>query len=395
MKAFFRKKQITAILFVISLTIFAIVNGIYAWPLLQSKVGDMHSITDIENAINETMYQKTAFIESYGLLQSVLDKKEINNFEVIKGSDDMLYLTSKQNKPRDITTIIERMKTLQKVVEKNDGQLITLLPPDKYLEGKSASLDAYPQSYNNETADAYVTGLRQAGIDVLDYRDYFQESSLSIQDIFYKTDHHWKIESAFLASNELIQYLNTKDSLQLDSDGYYRNIENYNQITYPNSYIGSLGRKTGKLYSDIEDFTLIYPKYETSFIYDMNHYGEITHREGRMDDTLINPSYFVDKRDDYLNPLYDFYAAYLDYNCSYAKIINKNNPDGLKVAFYKDSYSLPLITFFSQVCSEVELIDPRYYDGDIDQYFKSNTFDYVFVSITPDMLYEENFIFYR
>lgn len=395
MKAFFRKKQVTAIIFVISLTLFTIVNGVYAWPILQNTWHKNSSFADVENVINESIYQKTSFIESYGLLQSLLDKKEINNFEVIKGNDGMLYLTSKQAKPRDVTPMIERMIKLQDVVESNQGQVITLVPPDKYLEGKSASLHAYPQSYNNETADNYVKGLQQADIDVLDYRDYFKQSPLSIQDIFYKTDHHWKIESAFLANNELIAYLNTKDGLYLDPTGYYRNIENYNQITYSNSYIGSLGRKTGKLYSDIEDFTLIYPKYETSFTYDMNHYGEKTHREGRMDDTLINPSYFVNTREDYLNPQYDFYAAYLDYNCSFAKIVNKNNPDGLKVAFYKDSYSLPLITFFSQVCSEVTLIDPRYYDGNIDQYFKTNAFDYVFVSISPDMLYEENFIFYK
>ena len=166
-------------------------------------------------------------------------------------------------------------------------------------------------------------------------------------------------------------------------------------MTYKKSYIGSLGRKTGKLYSGVEDFTLIYPKYETSFVYDMNHYGQTTHREGRMDDTLINPSYFVNIRKDYLSPQYDFYAAYLDYNCSYAKIVNNNNPTGLKVAFYKDSYSLPLITFFSQVCSEIEIIDPRYYDGNIDKYFHENAFDYVFVSISPDLIYEDSFLFYQ
>lgn len=392
MKQFFIKKEITAVIFIMSLVAFSIINCIYSWPLSKEK---FISFQNIETKINNQLYQKILFIESYGFIQSVLGKKEFNNFEVIKGKDDMLYFTSQQTKPRETSVIVERMKRLQNVVEKNNGQFITLLPPDKCLEGKSDSLKGYPSSFNNETANAYVQGLKNNGIDVLDYREYFQKSSLAIQDIFYQTDHHWKIESAFLAFNQLIDYLNRRDSLNIDSKHYYRDINNYNQITYKNSYIGSLGRKTGKIYGGVEDFTVIYPKYETSFVYDMNHYGQKTHREGRMEDTLINPSYFTNIRKDYLNSQYDFYASYLDYNCSYAKIINKNNPKGLKVAFYKDSYSLPLITFFSQVCSEIEIIDPRYYDGNINKYFQENSFDYVFVSISPDLLYEDSFVFYH
>lgn len=395
MKQFFIKKEITAVIFIISLVTFSVINCIYSWPFLKEELTSTISTQDIETKMNNELYQKNSYIESYGFIQSVLGKREFNNFEVIKGTDNMLYLTSQQTKPRDTSIIVERMKRLQDVVENNNGQLVTLVPPDKYLEGKSASLDGYPSSFNNETADRYVQGLKDKGIEVLDYREYFQKSSLSIQDIFYQTDHHWKIESAFLATHELINYLNEKDSLNLDPEYYYRDINNYNQMTYKKGYIGSLGRKTGKLYSGVEDFTLIYPKYETSFVYDMNHYGQTTHREGRMDDTLINPSYFVNIRKDYLSPQYDFYAAYLDYNCSYAKIVNNNNPTGLKVAFYKDSYSLPLITFFSQVCSEIEIIDPRYYDGNIDKYFHENAFDYVFVSISPDLIYEDSFLFYQ
>ncbi len=76
----------------------------------------------------------------------------------------MLYLTSQQTKPRDTSIIVERMKRLQDVVENNNGQLVTLVPPDKYLEGKSASLDGYPSSFNNETADRYVQGLKIKGL---------------------------------------------------------------------------------------------------------------------------------------------------------------------------------------------------------------------------------------
>ncbi|MEG0276777.1 MAG: hypothetical protein RR630_07100 [Coprobacillus sp.] len=384
MKHFFIKKEITASLFIIILVLFSIVNCVYSLPI------DMQ---EIESSINNSLLMKTSFIESYGFMQSVLEKRELNNFEVLKDNNDMLYLTSHQFSLRNVSQMVSRMHRLKETVESNNGQLITLIPPDKILEKRDASLDGYPYSYNNETADAYKEGLKN--ISVLDYRDIFLEKGLTNSDVFFKTDHHWKIETAFQAFQELVDYLNKKDSLKLDPQYYYRDLNNYNQFLYKDSYIGSIGRKTGKLYGGVEDYTLIYPNFETSFEYDMQHYGEKTHRAGRMDDTLINPHYFKIDRKDYLNPQYDFYSAYLDYNCSYAKIVNKNNPDGLKVVFYKDSYSMPLITFFSTVCSEIEIIDPRYYDKDINKYFEENKFDYVFVSMSPDLLYEDSFIFYK
>ncbi|MFR7592426.1 MAG: alginate O-acetyltransferase AlgX-related protein [Longibaculum sp.] len=394
MKQFFLKKEITAILFIVSLIGFAIVNCVYAFPFLNETLKNGKSFQEIETLVNENLYQKKTFIESYGLIQESLDKKEFNNFEVIKGHDDMLYLSSLQFQERKTTQIIERMNKLQKVVKKQNGQLITLLPPDKYIEGKSSPLSGYPYSYNNETANQYINGLKKIGVPVLDYREYFQKTSLPIEDIFYKTDHHWKIQSAFQATQELIDFLNQKDSLNLDSDHFYYDINNYNQMTYKNCYIGSLGRKTGQIYSQAEDFTLIYPKFETNFTYDMDYYGNKTHKEGRMEDALINLYYFSSYQND-SNGQYDLYNSYLDYNCSYAKIVNKNNPNGLKVAFYKDSFSMPLITFFSHVCSEIDIIDPRFYDGDIDEYFQKNTFDYVFVSISPDLISEEAFLFFK
>lgn len=395
MKQFFIKKEITAIIFIISLVIFSIINCIYTLPSIQNSLQEDLTVESIDSVVNDSLYQKIFFIESYGYIQSLLNKKEVNNFEVIKDKNNMLYLTDSQTQVRDVSKIISRMKRLKETVESNQGKLMTLLPPDHFIESKSELMDGYPYNFNNETANNYIQGLEENNIDVLDFREYFMNSDLSIEDVFYKTDHHWKIESAFLANSELIQYLNKKGQLNLDPEGYYRDINHYNQITYKNKYVGSLGRKTGIIYSGLEDFTLIYPKYETLFTYDMEHYGNKTHREGRLEDTLINQAYYQEDRNDYLNPLYDFYSSYLDYNCSFAKIVNKNNPTGLKVAFYKDSFSMPLITFFSQVCSEIDIIDPRYYDGDINQLFEDNIYDYVFVSVSPDLINEESFIFYQ
>ena len=120
MKQFFIKKEITAVIFIISLVTFSVINCIYSWPFLKEELTLTISTQDIETKMNNDLYQKNSYIESYGFIQSVLGKREFNNFEVIKGTDNMLYLTSQQTKPRDTSIIVERMKRLQAVVENNN-----------------------------------------------------------------------------------------------------------------------------------------------------------------------------------------------------------------------------------------------------------------------------------
>ena len=76
-----------------------------------------------------------------------------------------------------------------------------------------------------------------------------------------------------------------------------------------------------------------------------------------------------------------------------SKIKNIENPDGLKVLFVKDSLIVPTAAFFSSVCSSIDMIDPRYYDGDILEYAKSHDYDFVFISVYPQNLTKEFFPF--
>ena len=66
---------------------------------------------------------------------------------------------------------------------------------------------------------------------------------------------------------------------------------------------------------------------------------------------------------------------------------------GIKVLFIKDSFSLPLSAFLSNVCSDVYLVDPRYYDGDITDLTNKLKTDFVFVTFSPPNLTMEFFNF--
>ncbi len=63
-------------------------------------------------------------------------------------------------------------------------------------------------------------------------RDDILNKSMKYEDAFYKTDTHWKIETVFKSYTYLIDRLNADYNENLDSDYKFRDLENYNVITY-------------------------------------------------------------------------------------------------------------------------------------------------------------------
>ena len=393
----FIKKFITTILFIIFLFTFSFLNLYKSYiPLKEAvkktEVSSLREyISSIENTINENIYGKYKFIEGYGYMQKLMGKNEISNFEVVKDTEGKLhftYFTDKSNPTEDIT---RNLKDLKDGIENPDKKLIYLMTPDKYIKGHTEFPKGIPYHHNNETADSFLRNLDFYGIDSIDLREGILESGIKGEDLFFNTDHHWKIETSFWGFGQVIKNLNEKYDLNLDENNFYRDINNYNIIKYDNSFIGSMGRKTGKYYTEADDFSLIYPKFKTDYdFYFENSFTEGT-LTGRFEEALIamNP---IRKYDVY-GIVADKYFSYLYGNQPFAHIKNKENKDGLKVLFIKDSLAVPLISFFSSVCSHVYLIDPRYYKEDILKFINDTELDFVFVSYSPQNLVKEFFEF--
>lgn len=386
-KIFFLKKKVTAIAFVILIYLFSILN---IWHLVKVKTEVKADNNCIESAVNEKFFTKYSFIETYGWLQNLMGKKEENNFEAAKDKDGKLYNISFMTGPNDVTEIVKKMNILKDSFEGTDTRVMSLMPPDKFIKGYTEFPKGIPYNYANETADNYLSELAKSGIDYIDFRDSILESNIDPRELFYNTDHHWKIGTAFWAYTKLVHELNLKYGENLDVDGYYRNKENYNYITYTKSYLGSLGRKAGKFYAGYDDFELIFPKFSTDYIFEAVTNGNEVKSSGRFEDALIANE--VLKMENLYDAQSDKYSSYLFWNQALVKIHNNKMEEGPKVLIIKDSLAVPFSAFLSTVCSDVYLIDPRYYHGDILEYAKGvENLDYLFVFFQPEGLVEEFF----
>lgn len=399
---FFKKNFMAALLFVIFIFLFSVLNLFVSYKaikgcLINAKISNSSmrdTIKDLETTINENVYGRYKFIDGYGYVQRLMGKNEESNFEVVKDEQGLSHYTFFADKPNPVKEIARRTIAFSKAVETPQKKFIYLMPPDKYIEDVTKFPTGIPYNYANETADNFLGELKKNNISTIDLRVGLNNSGIPRDEIFFKTDHHWRIPTVFWEYGQLVEKLNNEYGLKLDEDGFYRNKENYNIIEYNNVYIGSMGRKAGIYYSGIDDFTLIYPKFKTNYEFYAKTGTQESKLQGRFEDALLAVYPLRVKKDTYALEA-DKYFSYLYGNQGIVHITNKEVTEGPKFLFIKDSLTVPLAAFLSTVSSDIYLIDPRYYKEDIVDFAKGIDVDYIFMAFYPQNLVKEFFPFYE
>lgn len=397
MERLLAKKRMTAVIFLLFIFFYAGFNIKKEFPILVDKIEELREeessmsemISEIETTINENVYGRYQFIDAYGYIQKALDKKEENAFEVIKDEQGKLHYTYFTEETNATAKLSDRMKNLNDSIRNKDCKLLYLMPPDKYIEGYTTYATGIPYSMVNETADQFLAELKSEEVDYIDFRDYLKDSGLDMQNVFFDTDHHWKIETVYWASNVFFEQLQERYGENIPNEEYYADINNYNQITYEDCFLGSQGRKTGRYYTGADDFTLIYPKFATNYELESSIMDDMK-LTGRFEEALLATPVFRQTNTPYDT---DLYMSYMYGNQAYAHIENLDNPDGLNICFIKDSYAVPFAAFTSLRCNHVYLLDPRYYKENMEDFINEHDLDYVVVMFSPEDLSEEFFTF--
>ena len=95
-----------------------------------------------------------------------------------------------------------------------------------YKVEKNEDLPIGITDYANENANALLHELEINGVNVLDLREKLKDKD--VKEKYYITDHHWKIKTAFEASNYITEKLN--EEYKFNIDYFYSDIDNYNCI---------------------------------------------------------------------------------------------------------------------------------------------------------------------
>lgn len=227
----------------------------------------------------------------------------------------------------------------------------------------------------------FLSALENSMIPYVDFSKELIKSDISVRDMFYYTDHHWKTNTGFVATGIICEMLHTKYDFNYNAQ--YTDVKNYEIKTYKDWFLGSRGKKVGKYFTwnGADDFELIIPRFQTELIEEQPFKNQI--REGKFEDTVL---YMENMEKDYykINP----YVTYSGGDFRLQIMKNKLNLNGSKILLIRDSFACVVSPFLALQTSELHICDVRddsHYVGDkldMKEYIEQVQPDYVLVLYT-------------
>jgi len=203
---------------------------------------------------------KNTFINIHGGIRRVLGQKEMNGVTKLKNGYLVTLMEDIENEK--IGREIEQASGVQKQLGESGIEFLYVMSPYTVCKYDAQLSEEIPD-YGNEIADNVLKEMSSRNIDYLDIRQKIQESGSNHYDMMYRTDHHWNEKGGFFAYQQIIEYIEMR--LQVETNPIYKDVNNYDVLTYEKWHLGSNGQRTGKLYAGIDDFRIIVPRFETKF----------------------------------------------------------------------------------------------------------------------------------
>lgn len=185
-----------------------------------------------ESYYNDTIPYKKTFVNAYNrFVWNLFDESPADY--VIKGKDGWLFYNSKYKNDGDVlgdyrgtasfstnemTTIVDRMLSLQQLCKEIDAEFYVLVAPNKMeIYGDDYLPNAYKKTNSNKTrVDIVVENLRESGVKVVYPKNSLIEQKNNTQ-LYYKLDTHWNYYGAYVAYSEFMNSYNNAMDVTVDS----------------------------------------------------------------------------------------------------------------------------------------------------------------------------------
>ncbi|MBE6688398.1 MAG: hypothetical protein E7588_03850 [Ruminococcaceae bacterium] len=337
------------------------------------------------DSFTENLWNRLFFIDIYSVAQRVtlsVVNEDVSE-TVVKDNHGLLHFVE----PRvDTGKYADRIIGLQNSI---DAPILYVQAPNKKLKDYT-KLPGHFDNYSNDNADEFLS-LIDGKVDYLDLRSELENDALDKTQLFYVTDHHWTTETAFWGFKETVEKIKQNYNIDLDPQGIYTDISNYTAEEYPQSFLGAQGRRVGRFYVGVDDYTLLLPKFNTSFItLDTITSPDKPVSQGDFREAFIDEE-ILSSDDVSANK----HAAYLTVDRGELIIKNELNPDGKKVLMIKDSFAMPYACFMAPCTSETVMIDLRYFpmSRSLSDYINEYQPDVVLFLYNPEVYIDMMFRF--
>lgn len=246
-------------------------------------------------------------------------------------SDDGYIIT----KPADTNRSDRNLQLINLFAASFDEVSLMVVPsPGEMLSHK---LPTVHSEYPDTAVYDYIAENKAENIRFLDLREYFGDSVVSDEQIFYRTDHHWTSLGAYIAYGYYCEQLGLE----------YTPMEKFSVTQYPNFY-GTTYSSSGYFLTEPDTLEI----WENKALRDS---VTVTITEGA-DVKEYSSMYFTSHLEED-----DMYPVFLDGNHALVTIENQRAKSEDTLLIIKDSFAHCAAPFFAENYSKVIMVDLRYY----------------------------------
>ena len=293
----------------------------------------------IEADYSSVFLGKMQYINLNGLCRKLLHQHEMNG--ITKLNNGWLASIDNNNSTDVVIQNAQKVGELNQYLNRNNIELLYVVAPDTvYKYDKQLPKGVY--DYTNEKLDIFVERFKKENINYIDLRECIYEDKINQYDLFYKTDHHWNAQGGLYASTKITEALEKMLNEEISDD--ITDINNYQIENYPQWHLGSRGQRVGRYFAGIDDFEIIYPKFNTEI-------ERITDGiKGNFQDIFISRDALQNK--DYASR----YTYDKTYNCLEEGYMNTNAPCEKRMLILSDSMGRVVVPYLSLAFEEVDSI---------------------------------------
>ena len=258
--------------------------------------------------------------------------------------------------PYDEKTVREFIDFGEKLKEEGRGVLLVYCHTALYEDGL-LSPGAEEYDSNNEYADRLIDEFSSRGVTVVDSRESYRQSGLTLDEAVNRSDVHWTHRLALCTAHDALEAMNGRLGYK-DIDAEKLDMENFPlDEYYPKRLSGEFARRVGDSLVEADDVYVLWPDYETHIAYEVpdreNSYKEGSFREAAICEENLEP----DRGKTYSSNAYYIYGHYLDLTHTH----NEGAGNDLTLLVFKDSYGAPLSIFLGLGARDVYAVDTRSY----------------------------------
>ena len=255
------------------------------------------------------------------------------------GEDDMLFQEPTKLTKEQYDAHLNTMKTIAKNYPKLDIRCMLVSNKASIYPEKLPELLSYPDQ--EAWVQSFYKDVKNYDIEGIDVTSILQKHK--DEKMYYTTDHHWTTKAAYYAAKEYLQKAVKKPEE-----------DHYQDYVVSDDFIGSLAKRSGYI-SDERDVVTIAANQDSSFSYVVTY----------VEEQQKKPTVFDSQKAMSENPYEVFFGG------NHARIdIDTTSTHKKSLLVLKDSFANALLPYLLTNYSKITVVDPRYYNDDIEALIK-------------------------